>query len=143
MGSAAAALGAAPDLERDALIPHLFGQSSACSAKKEHFEYESYGAPAQISAGFRKAEQIGSGRCPGSRGRRFKSCQPDKSRDELWFIRTFSVATVRVHSISALWKLAVPGNPSSFYSMHLVAMPKHKSQAAELSYPLGWETRWL
>jgi hypothetical protein len=70
--------GAAPDLERDALIPHLFGQSSACSAKKEHFEHESYGAPARISAGFRKAEQIGSGRCPGSRGRRFKSCQPDR-----------------------------------------------------------------
>jgi hypothetical protein len=47
--------------ERAALIPHLFGQSSACSAKKEHLEHESDRAAALISAGFRKTEQIGSG----------------------------------------------------------------------------------
>jgi len=63
--------------ERAALIPQVFGQKPTFAVKAEQESGRRGAVSAQVSACVRKRRQICRGPCRWTRGRRFKSCQPD------------------------------------------------------------------
>ena len=62
---------------RAALIPQVFGHKPALEVTSEQEPIHRAEVFAQVSARFRKRRQICRCPCRWTRGRRFKSCQPD------------------------------------------------------------------